>query len=1328
MTSRRLSSLPLRSPRRRARARRSGRTALLTLMAFILAISGLSFGAGAASAAPVYEIDGRWEAGTPGTVAKGDVINSVWRINVNDDAAAPSNEPVDNVKFTVTLTHGQFKGLPDLCKTTAGLDPKSSVSADGLTLTCNLGSVKQGTAVVVQAPVVADGTTGDTITASGDINGQKVDLSPINIRNGFGMDMLWGTPTDTVIRKDDGAIGFDFEWTLFQDVGSDAGPDTVTYNINVPLENGQEVFLSSQNDVAPFNAPCTPYGRNSNPAPGHPYSAGYGAVNQRAPYVDNCTLTKTGPNSFRMTITGIDYSQTLVPEEDSAGNPMPTNTVAVATGSIWLEVRDLTATTSANLTASAPTYRSVAGQTDPDETANNTSSKVITFPGTWAHAWNRVNGGTAWDNTFKVAPGTTISSNTTDTIAATGVPANTAVGDCTVLDPQYVDYDTVRLYAYSLGAGDAGPPETNLGGTLSWYVGNDPTVTPGSGGYDPDAFTGCGTNAGWTTTEPANKSTVKAVRWVGTAADLDGQVFVLQTAVTIQPNAPIGQDVWSWGGVIRNGDWTYPNRDVNAITPTPGERYPNTSNGRDILHVVFATPSVTKRADRSVVRPGEPATYTLVYSANGSGTMPPTVDDYRIVDTLPAGMTYVAGSADPEPTITNDGGRQVLTWNLDGVPTNTRNTLTYQAVAGASVTPGQTLTNTVTTSLRGETSRPATAQVTSSSSGYTEIAKVADKPYIPNLKGDGDGAGSWTVNMRSFDPLSQPYTDTIDILPYNGDNRGTKYSGTYTVTGVDAVANARVYYTTADPATLNDDPADPSNGTAGNVAGNTVGWSTTPVPNPTAIRVVGPALAPSATQAFTINIATDGAADADKLVNRAQGRAGHTELKMRTSAPISVANFYDYQLKKYVQDTSGKWHDAQDRTDYPQFHLGEKVNYRVVVENIGRGTLTDIDITDDKQPELGKFHIDSLASGKSQTHEYSVTLDGDTPESVVNNACAQASQPADMETPIPNRCDPAGFEFVNYKTVKVADPASGTAVGPGDTIKYTIRVTQQGSSPANAVFTDDLKDVLDDATFNNDVKASIGDVRVENGVISWAGTIPVGQVAEITYSVKVKPANELAKGNSNLVNPVTSPGCIVKDGETPDCKTTNPAGSYSFSKVSDPKSGSTVEVGDTIKYTVLVKQLGEGAVNDATVVDDMTRVLDDAEYNDDAKASSGKVVRKGKTLVWTGDLAVDQVVKITYSVKATADGDMRLVNKVTSPDDRGVCDTKVGCRTVHDMDDNGISPDGFLPGTGAGWTLTGLIVALALIGAGGAAVALSSRRRESEVMAGGGTVSLDDLM
>lgn len=1024
-----------RDPLPNPRGRRRWRTAVAAVTAVLVGASSIAFAAPAA-AATVYEIRGQWAEGTPAEVAKGDVLNAEWRVNVNDDAEAPANEPVENVVFTVTLEHGLFQGVPDLCKT-RDVDPVSAVSADKLSLTCNLGTVIQGTAVVIQTPVVADGVTGDIINGSAQIAGQTTELSPITIRNTFGMDMLWGTPTGTQLARGEGTHDFDFEWTLFADAGSDQGPDTVFYDLTITTQNNKELFLGVQNNAAPFNQPCG-YFTQSNTAVGHPYShptpTAYGE--RQAPFVDQCTLTKTGRNTFRLTLTGIDYSQTMVPTLDSAGRPLPADKVALASGSIWLQVRDHTEATSANLRSTAPVYRSVTGQTSQDVAANNTSSKVLVIPGTWSHAWLRSTGGTSWDNSFELAPGAQVVNYTNDTLTQQDLPVTTPMGECITLDSAYVDYRSTQVYIYSPGD-PVGTPETDIPGQLQWYVGNDPTVTPGSAGYNPDAFRGCGGTAGWVDEEPEDLSTIKAVRWTGfTTGDLGTDFLQMRVLTGIEADAPIGQDIWTWAAMIRDGEWNYPARgvipDTRVFTPTPGERYNGTSNGRDIVHVVFAVPNVRKVADRSVVRPGEPATFTLTYSANGAGAIPPTVDDYRIVDTLPVGMTYVPGSSTPEPTITTDAQRrQVLTWVLDEVPTNIANVLTYQAVAGDSVEPGQTLTNTVTTSLRGETSRPATAQVTTSSSGYTLLAKTTDQWFIANPEGTGDGEGSWTVAVRSVDPLPQAFTDTIDILPYVGDERGTSYTGTYEVTSVEAPAGATVYYTTADPSTINDDPADDSNGAAaGDPTGNDIGWSTTPVPNPTAVRVIGGVLDPGTTFAFRVNIATDGAEPGDVWVNRAQTRAEHTGLIMRTSEPLTMGTYYSASLKKYVQDINGEWHDANDAADYPRFRIGDTIKYRITVENTGQGTIRNFTVSDDKQPELGAFVVEELAPGATESHEYEIVADDTLEQTSVNTACASADQPEDSEEPVQVNCDPAGIELVGDPTHEKS-LVSATPIGDG---------------------------------------------------------------------------------------------------------------------------------------------------------------------------------------------------------------------------------------------------------------------------------------------------------
>src|SRR5699024_5591597 len=114
---------------------------------------------------------------------------------------------------------------------------------------------------------------------------------------------------------------------------------------------------------------------------------------------------------------------------------------------------------------------------------------------------------------------------------------------------------------------------------------------------------------------------------------------------------------------------------------------------------------------------------------------------------------------------------------------------------------------------------------------------------------------------------------------------------------------------------------------------------------------------------------------------------------------------------------------------------------------------------------------------------------------------------------------------------------------------------------------------------------------------------------------------------------------------------------------SAPEPGATVQVGDTVEYTVSVAQDGPGAVTGASISDDLSAVLDDASYNEDAEASAGELTVEDGTLAWSGDLPVGEVVTITYSVTVTGDGDGTLANVVTTDDPRGECEGV--CETEH---------------------------------------------------------------
>lgn len=1004
------------------------------------------------AATPVYELNGRWSEAAPAELRTGELVISEWRLNVNDDADAPSNEPVDDVTFTVTATNGVFDAIPNGCLTD-GVTPPSSISADGTVLTCNVGTQAMGSAVFIQAPVIVDGEVGDELALVGNINGQPdaPGVPPLPIIGTFGMDITWESPTSfTRWLNSETAIRVDYQWTLNLMKGSEAGPNSVSYTITL---NPQPGGVTSTIGCSSFE---------SDMGSGHPRSGPGAPAEQTAPFVGSCTLTPTGTaNTYTMTLTGIDYSQAQVPTQDSGGNPLPVDRVAVASGRVVFDLPTTAGAGSLSLTSSAPTYTSAsAAATSIDDASNNTVSKTFAEAGNWASTWNRGatgGGGTNWDYTYRAAPGATLVAHNHSKHHITSANFGQTVQQCTVLETAWVTFATSSPTWPALqditGTGNfirpaaAGTPgmfvDDEFDHTMWYYVGNNAAVTPGSGSYNPEAFAAnCDVDpGGWTTTKPADVSTIKAVRtsYQVTTDLLEFPSIVMLTYATIKPTAPVGQDIWQFSSYKIGASWWYIY--ANPITSTPGVRYPYTTGFRDVVRVAGVAPYVEKSVDRAAVQVGEAAVYTIGYAANGGSAAPATVDNFGITDTLPIGMEYVPATATVgEPVVTVDGtGKQVLTWTLNGVPTNQLLALTYQARANSDAIAGKALTNTASASVSGMNSAPAQAQVVVSASGVTKLGKTADQAYIPNLAGDGVGEGSWTVTLRSYDPAVQEFTDTIDVLPYAGDGRGTLFPGTYAVTGVTAVAGATVYYTDAAPTTLSDDPAHPSNGSAGDVTGNTAGWSETKPANVTAVRVIGPALEPAKTQAFTVAIQTDGARGGDRLVNRAHARTEHTELSMLTSAATSVANYYSASLKKYVQDSDGEWHDANTVEDYPTFFGGDSVPYRIVITNTGQGVLTNLVIADDRYPAEGGFTVPTLAPGDSSTHEFTIALAADAATgTLVNTATASADIPAETGVAPTINIDPAGV-VIDEVTFDFGDaPAEYATALAGDGPRHRI--------------------------------------------------------------------------------------------------------------------------------------------------------------------------------------------------------------------------------------------------------------------------------------------------
>ena len=247
-------------------------------------------------------------------------------------------------------------------------------------------------------------------------------------------------------------------------------------------------------------------------------------------------------------------------------------------------------------------------------------------------------------------------------------------------------------------------------------------------------------------------------------------------------------------------------------------------------------------------------------------------------------------------------------------------------------------------------------------------------------------------------------------------------------------------------------------------------------------------------------------------------------------------------------------------------------------------------------------------------------------------------------------------ERVHYR--KVVSPEV-TSITPGQTFTYTVTAENTGDVPlAGLSFTDDLSDVLDDATYNTDVSATSGTASFGSPNITWSGDLGVGQTATITYTVTM---NDPVTGDGQLRNGVVGAGpnsnCTGTAPIDPDCFTLTPLPNVSSEKTlvgpSDPQAG------DTVSYQFTVTNNGAGAVSNMAVADDLSGVLDDATYNDDASTTTGVVAFNPATerVVWNGNLAASgspgdsATITLTVTVNdADAMGDGMLNNALVSTD------------------------------------------------------------------------------
>jgi uncharacterized repeat protein (TIGR01451 family)/LPXTG-motif cell wall-anchored protein len=358
------------------------------------------------------------------------------------------------------------------------------------------------------------------------------------------------------------------------------------------------------------------------------------------------------------------------------------------------------------------------------------------------------------------------------------------------------------------------------------------------------------------------------------------------------------------------------------------------------------------------------------------------------------------------------------------------------------------------------------------------------------------------------------------------------------------------------------------------------------------------------------------------------------------------------------------------KADKTQATPGEKVTYTVTVQNTGKAPITGGTVSDDLSGVLddatynndatdngagGSFSYSSpdlswtgdLAPGATATLTYSVTVnDPDTGDGKLGNVVTSTIPGSNC---IAGTTDPDCTTGVGVPQLRIKKTADTTAPLPGQKVTYTVTLTNPSATDyTGAKFTDDLSGDLDDAAYDGDATATGGRVSYAAPALTWAGDVPAGGTVTVTYSITVgnPPTGDKQLGNTVVSD---SPGSNCSAGSTdPDCSTDLKVPALTIKKTAVPAEP---HAGDTIRYTLKVTDSGAAPYPGASLTDDLSGVLDDATYNNDAAADVGTTAYTAPKLTWTGDLAVGQTATITYSFKVnTPDtGDGTFINGVLAP-------------------------------------------------------------------------------
>ena len=352
---------------------------------------------------------------------------------------------------------------------------------------------------------------------------------------------------------------------------------------------------------------------------------------------------------------------------------------------------------------------------------------------------------------------------------------------------------------------------------------------------------------------------------------------------------------------------------------------------------------------------------------------------------------------------------------------------------------------------------------------------------------------------------------------------------------------------------------------------------------------------------------------------------------------------------------------TSDPANGKYYVLKEEIAYKITVKNTGNVTVSNITVEDKLAEKV--WTIESLNPGESKEFETSHQVaEADLGSPYVNVATAEGEAPNGSEV----KAEDSATATTDSRTPKLdvtktaTKPANGTEYALDETITYTITVKNTGNVTLANIFVSDEFSRDDGATWD-----------VQKDKLTPSASTPItlepGEQKSYTYQYTVveedlgktlkNTATATAPNPDDPGKPVTDEG--TTDGEKVEDR--NPDLSVDKEVTSDPGADGVYDLGDTITYTITVRNEGNVTLTGVNVKDEL---LADGQKIHDLDVKGGDNI----TLAPKGHEGDSVTLYVDYTVKEEDLG-KTLVNTVTVESDQTKPDPEDPNNDDHDETD-----------------------------------------------------------